>query len=192
MVMNSYSSTLNGVFPSVCSLDCPDQCGLLVHKKDGKIVKIEGDPNHPVTQGNICNKVRNMPSRIYDRNRLKYPMKRAGTKGEGHFVRIGWKEAIDTITSKWKELIAENGPESILPYSFYGNMGRLNAEGMDRRFFHKLGAYPSLTEPFANLPVQQDIRTPWEEALGLIQKIPSIQSSLFYGALMQSARTCIK
>lgn len=140
MDMNSYSSSLNGVFPSVCSLDCPDQCGLLVHKEDGKIVKIEGDPNHPVTQGNICNKVRNMPSRIYDRNRLKYPMKRAGKKGDGHFVRIGWKEAIDTITSKWKDLIAKDGPESILPYSFYGNMGRLNAEGMDRRFFHKLGA----------------------------------------------------
>jgi anaerobic selenocysteine-containing dehydrogenase len=138
--MNSYSKTLNGVFPSVCSLDCPDQCGLLVHKKEGKIVKIEGDPNHPVTQGNICNKVRSMPARIYDKNRIKYPMKRAGTKGEGHFVRIGWKEAIDAITSRWKNLIAENGPESILPYSFYGNMGRLNAEGMDRRFFHKLGA----------------------------------------------------
>ncbi|PAE22764.1 molybdopterin oxidoreductase family protein [Bacillus sp. 7894-2] len=138
--MNSYSRTLNGVFPSVCSLDCPDQCGLLVHKKEGKIVKIEGDPNHPVTQGNICNKVRSMPSRIYDQNRLKYPMKRAGAKGEGHFVQIGWKEAIDTITSRWKDLIAKNGPESILPYSFYGNMGRLSAEGMDRRFFHKLGA----------------------------------------------------
>ncbi|WP_282139423.1 molybdopterin-containing oxidoreductase family protein [Cytobacillus oceanisediminis] len=138
--MNSYSKTLNGVFPSVCSLDCPDQCGLLIHKKEGRIVKVEGDPNHPVTQGNICNKVRSMPSRIYDKDRLKYPMKRTGTKGDGHFERIGWKEAIDTITSRWKELIVNNGPESILPYSFYGNMGRLNAEGMDRRFFHKVGA----------------------------------------------------
>ncbi|OHX42800.1 molybdopterin-containing oxidoreductase family protein [Cytobacillus oceanisediminis] len=138
--MNSYSKTLDGVFPSVCSLDCPDQCGLLIHKKEGRIVKVEGDPNHPVTQGNICNKVRSMPSRIYDKDRLKYPMKRTGTKGDGHFERIGWKEAIDTITSRWKELIVNNGPESILPYSFYGNMGRLNAEGMDRRFFHKVGA----------------------------------------------------
>ncbi|KON87725.1 oxidoreductase [Sporosarcina globispora] len=138
--MSSYSKTLNGVFPSVCSLDCPDQCSLLVHKKEGKIVKIEGDPNHPVTQGNICNKVRSMPSRLYDEKRLEYPMKRVGTKGEGAFVRIGWEEAIDTITSRWKDIIVKYGPESILPYSFYGNMGRLNAEGMDRRFFHKLGA----------------------------------------------------
>lgn len=138
--MNSYSDSFNGVFPSVCSLDCPDQCGLLVHKKDGKIVKIEGDPSHPVTKGNICNKVRNMPARLYDEKRLQYPLKRIGAKGEGRFKRISWKEAIDSITSRWKDLIKEEGPESILPYSFYGNMGRLNAEGMDRRFFHKLGA----------------------------------------------------
>ena len=130
----------NGVFKSVCPLDCPDQCGLLLHKVDGRVVKVEGDPVHPVTKGNICNKVRNMASRIYDDNRLKYPMKRVGAKGEGRFERISWEEAIETITSRWKNLIETEGPESILPYSFYGNMGLLNAEGMDRRFFHRLGA----------------------------------------------------
>lgn len=131
---------LDGIFRSVCSLDCPDQCGLLVHKKDGKIVKVEGDPEHPVTKGNICNKVRNMTERIYDENRLKYPLKRVGPKGEGRFTRISWEEALQTITSRWSELIETDGPESILPYSFYGNMGRITAEGMDRRFFHRLGA----------------------------------------------------
>lgn len=129
-----------GVFKSVCPLDCPDQCGLLLHKVDGRVVKVEGDPDHPVTKGNICNKVRNMTNRIYDDNRLKYPMKRIGAKGEGKFERISWDEAIETITSRWKTLIETEGPESILPYSFYGNMGLLNAEGMDRRFFHRLGA----------------------------------------------------
>jgi anaerobic selenocysteine-containing dehydrogenase len=130
----------NGVFKSVCPLDCPDQCGLLLHKVDGKILKVEGDPEHPVTKGNICNKVRNMAERIYDVNRLKYPMKRTGAKGEGKFERISWDEAIETITSRWKTLVQTEGPESILPYSFYGNMGLLNAEGMDRRFFNRLGA----------------------------------------------------
>ncbi|KAA9028383.1 molybdopterin-containing oxidoreductase family protein [Niallia endozanthoxylica] len=138
--MTFYINQPDGVFPSVCSLDCPDQCGLLIHKENGKIVKVEGDPNHPVTKGNICNKVRNMPARIHDENRLKYPMKRTGAKGEGLFERISWEEAIQTITSRWKELIDSDGPESILPYSFYGNMGNLTAEGMDRRFFHRLGA----------------------------------------------------
>jgi len=138
--MSSFVKQSTGVFPSVCSLDCPDQCGLLVHKQDEKIIKIDGDPNHPVTKGNICNKVRNMPERIYDRNRLQFPLKRTGAKGEGKFERIRWSEATEIIASKWKELIHTFGPESILPYSFYGNMGNLSAEGMDRRFFHRLGA----------------------------------------------------
>jgi anaerobic selenocysteine-containing dehydrogenase len=131
----------NGIFPAVCSLDCPDQCGLLLHKEAGKIVKIEGDPNHPVTLGAICNKVRNMTARLYDDKRLQYPMKRVGPKGEGsRFERISWEEAIETITTRWKKHIAEEGPESILPYSFYGNMGRIGTEGMDRRFFNRMGA----------------------------------------------------
>jgi len=138
--MNAYINQRDGIVPAVCSLDCPDQCGLLLHKKDGVIVKVEGDPNHPVTQGNICNKVRNMGERLYDANRLRHPMKRVGAKGEGKFERISWEEAIETITSRWKALVAEYGPESILPYSFYGNMGRLNVEGMDRRFFNRLGS----------------------------------------------------
>ncbi|WP_026695075.1 molybdopterin oxidoreductase family protein [Peribacillus kribbensis] len=138
--MAGYSELENGVFPSVCSLDCPDQCGLLVHKVNGRIVKVEGDPGHPVTQGKICNKVRNMPERLYDGKRLQHPLKRIGQKGSGKFKRITWDQAIEEITGRWKELIAYEGAESILPYSFYGNMGNLAAEGMDRRFFNRLGA----------------------------------------------------
>lgn len=138
--MSSFLDNPDGVFPSVCSLDCPDQCGLLLHKKNGKITKVEGDPDHPVTKGFICNKVRNMTERIYDKKRLKFPMKRIGAKGEGEFVRISWEEAINTITARWQELLQNDGAESILPYSFYGNMGNLSAEGMDRRFFNRLGA----------------------------------------------------
>ncbi|MDX8290249.1 molybdopterin-dependent oxidoreductase [Metabacillus indicus] len=138
--MHPYVEKKDGVFPSVCSLDCPDQCGLLVHKKNGRITKIDGDPEHPVTKGSICNKVRHMAERIYDVKRLEYPLKRTGKKGENQFERISWEEALNTISSKWKSLIEKDGPESILPYSFYGNMGNLSAEGMDRRFFNRLGA----------------------------------------------------
>ena len=82
--MHSYKNIENGIVPSVCSLDCPDQCGLLVHKADGKIVKIEGDPDHPVTKGNICNKVRNMGERIYDSKRIK-------TAFETHWKKRQWR-----------------------------------------------------------------------------------------------------
>ena len=61
-------------------------------------------------------------------------------KGDGKFVPISWEEAIEAITNHWKKLIKDEGPESILPYSFYGNMGNLSAEGMDRRFFNYLGS----------------------------------------------------
>lgn len=130
----------SGVFPAVCPLDCPDTCGLLLHKENGKIVKVTGNPNHPVTRGAICNKVRNMAERVHHPERLLYPMKRSGPKGSGQFVRISWEEAIAEIAEKFGALSDEYGPESILPYSFYGNMGVLSAEGMDRRFFGRLGA----------------------------------------------------
>ncbi|RRJ62466.1 molybdopterin oxidoreductase family protein [Paenibacillus oralis] len=129
----------NGVFPAVCPLDCPDTCGLLLHKENGKIVKVTGNPDHPVTQGAICNKVRNMAERVYHPERVLYPLKRVGAKGEGKFTRISWDEAMAEIAGRYKELIREHGPESIMPYSFYGNMGILSVDGMDRRFFHRLG-----------------------------------------------------
>lgn len=138
--MTDYTAMKDGIFKSVCSLDCPDQCGLLIHKENGKIVKVQGDPDHPVTQGNICNKVRNVTARLYDEKRLTTPLKRVGRKGDGQFAPITWEEAIETIRQKWTKLIEEKGSESILPYSFYGNMGNLNAEGMDRRFFYRLGS----------------------------------------------------
>ncbi|WP_172246886.1 molybdopterin-containing oxidoreductase family protein [Saccharibacillus endophyticus] len=130
----------SGVFPAVCPLDCPDTCGLLLHKEEGKIVKVTGNPDHPATKGAICNKVRHMAEKVHHPDRLLYPMKRSGPKGSGRFVRISWKEALAEIAEKFRRLSAEHGSDSILPYSFYGNMGALNAEGMDRRFFGKLGA----------------------------------------------------
>jgi anaerobic selenocysteine-containing dehydrogenase len=134
------SQSGNGIFPAVCPLDCPDTCGLLVHKKDGKIIKVEGNPDHPVTQGAICNKVRHMAERIHHPERLTHPLRRVGPKGEGAFEAISWEEAIREIAGKFRRLSTEYGPESILPYSFYGNMGVLSVEGMDRRFFNALGA----------------------------------------------------
>lgn len=134
------NSSRDGVFPAVCPLDCPDTCGLLVHKMDGKIVKVEGNPDHPVTRGAICNKVRNMAERVHHPDRLMHPLRRTGPKGEGAFEAISWEEAISEIAGRFKQLSDEYGPQSILPYSFYGNMGILSVDGMDRRFFNALGA----------------------------------------------------
>lgn len=104
------------------------------------IVSIDGNPDHPVTQGAICNKVRHLNERVYHSDRLMYPMRRIGPKGTMEFERINWEEAYEEIVRRLRDAIADKGAETILPYSFYGNMGILNAEGMDRRFFHRLGA----------------------------------------------------
>lgn len=125
---------------SVCPLDCSDTCSLLVDVEDGKIERIAGHPDHPVTRGAICNKVRKFPERVYHKDRLLYPLRRTGPKGSLEFERISWTEAYEEIRRKFQFAIESYGAESILPYSFYGNMGVLNAEGMDRRFFHRLGA----------------------------------------------------
>lgn len=130
----------DGTVRSVCPFDCPDTCGLSVTLEDGKITKITGDASHPVTRGAICNKVRHLNERVYHPERLLYPMRRVGPKGSLDFERITWEEAYGEITARMEKIILEHGAQAILPYSFYGNMGVLNAEGMDRRFFHRLGA----------------------------------------------------
>jgi anaerobic selenocysteine-containing dehydrogenase len=125
---------------SVCALDCPDCCSLLVTIENGAGVKLRGNPDHPVTRGFLCAKVTRYLEREYHPDRLLYPLKRAGKKGQGRFERIGWDEALDTIAARLGEVARQYGPEAILPYSYAGTMGLLNGSGMDRRFFHRLGA----------------------------------------------------
>jgi anaerobic selenocysteine-containing dehydrogenase len=125
---------------SVCALDCPDACSLIVTVEDGVATRLRGDPSHPVTRGFLCGKVAQYLEREYSPERLLYPLRRTGAKGEGRFERITWDQALDEIAAKLKSISAEFGPEAILPYSYAGTMGILNGAGMDRRFFHRLGA----------------------------------------------------
>jgi anaerobic selenocysteine-containing dehydrogenase len=125
---------------SVCALDCPDTCSLLVNVEEGTASKLRGNPDHPVTKGFLCGKVAKYLDREYSPQRLLYPQKRVGKKGEGRFARIEWDEALETIAGRLAETAHRFGPESILPYSYAGTMGLLNGNGMDRRFFHRLGA----------------------------------------------------
>src|SRR5262249_16601435 len=125
---------------SVCSLDCPDCCSVLVTVEDGRGTKLRGNPEHPVTRGFLCGKVAQYLEREYHPNRPLYPMRRVGAKGERTFERITWDEALDAIATRLRTIADEFGPESVLPFSYAGTMGVLNNAGMDRRFFHRLGA----------------------------------------------------
>ena len=125
---------------SVCALDCPDCCALTLTVENGRATRLRGDASHPITRGFLCGKVAQYLEREYSPARLLYPQRRVGAKGEGRFQRISWDEALDTIAGRLAAIAAEFGPEAVLPYSYAGTMGLLNGEGMDRRFFHRLGA----------------------------------------------------
>lgn len=134
--MNTQTHTIKGA----CPHDCPDTCALEYHVADGKLVDVKGSATHSVTAGVLCTKVAKYALRTYHPTRIKTPMKRVGAKGEGKFVPISWDEALTTIALKLKAIASEHGAESILPYSYAGNMSMLQYGSMDRRFFHALGA----------------------------------------------------
>jgi anaerobic selenocysteine-containing dehydrogenase len=124
---------------ATCPHDCPDTCAMLVTVKDGVAIEVKGDPDHPNTAGALCTKVARYVERTYHDQRLLFPQKRVGRKGEGKFVRISWDEALDIIATKLKT-IAEQDPLAILPYSYAGTMGLVQGESMSLRFFNKIGA----------------------------------------------------
>lgn len=100
------------VFRTVCQ-ECYMGDGVLVYVKDGKAIKIEGDPNSPVTEGknNICSKCRNVfKGTLYHPDRLKYPLKRIGKKGNGKWKRISWDQTIDEISDKILQIREKYGP----------------------------------------------------------------------------------
>jgi anaerobic selenocysteine-containing dehydrogenase len=122
-----------------CPHDCPDTCALLTTVKEGIAVQVRGNPQHRHTQGVLCTKVSRYTERIYDPERLLYPMRRRGPKGAGDFERVSWDEALRDIAQRLQD-IARRDPQAILPYSYCGTMGLVQGESMAGRFFHKLGA----------------------------------------------------
>ncbi|NBX62150.1 MAG: molybdopterin oxidoreductase family protein [Betaproteobacteria bacterium] len=122
-----------------CPHDCPDTCSLVTTVQDGVATKVQGNPDHPMTDGVLCAKVSRYTERTYHPDRLLYPMKRTGPKGSGQFARIGWDEALDTIASRLAPLIATR-PEKLLPYSYAGTMGLIQGESIAMRFFNVVGA----------------------------------------------------
>jgi anaerobic selenocysteine-containing dehydrogenase len=126
---------------SVCPLDCPDTCSMLVTVTDGVVTGVKGDPEHPFTRGFLCQKMARFHERVNSPDRLLRPLRRVGPKGQGRFERIGWDEAIATIADRFAAVAASpDGPQAILPYSYHGTMGKLQSSSLDRRFFHRLGA----------------------------------------------------
>ena len=124
---------------TACAHDCPDQCSIVATVEDGRLLKLQGDPDHPLTAGFLCAKVNREHELVHSPERVLRPLRRTGRKGEGRFAPIGWDEALDEIVSRWQRIVAEAGPLALLGYAYSAHQGQLN-RGLVLGLFHALGA----------------------------------------------------
>jgi anaerobic selenocysteine-containing dehydrogenase len=127
------------VHHSACPLNCWDSCGFLVTVEDGKVTKVEGNPDHPITQGKICGRGRMLENRANSEDRLLHPLK----KIDGSFQQISWEQALDEIAGKLAYYKENFGTTSVLHSHDYANGGLLT--NLDSRFFNLYGGVTELT-----------------------------------------------
>lgn len=132
------SEELTQQYVSACPLNCWDACSFSVTVKNGQVTKIDGNKNHPITNGKICARGRMLEKRANDKERIVYPMK----KINGEWRRIRWEQALDEISSKLIEVRNQFGPKSVLHSHDYANSGLL--KNIDERFFRLYGGFTKL------------------------------------------------
>jgi anaerobic selenocysteine-containing dehydrogenase len=114
-------------------------CSLIAQVEDGKVVRVQGDPDHPYTAGFACGKVNRDADNVNSPQRVLTPLKRTGPKGSGQFKPVSWNEALDEITARWKTVIRESGPLALLGYAYSAHQGLMN-RGLVNGLFHALGS----------------------------------------------------
>ena len=160
------------VVRGACPHDCPDTCATLTTVRDGRAILFKADPEHPITQGWLCAKVRPYLDRVYHPDRLLYPLRRVGPKGSGRWERISWDEAIAEITSRWKAIIAEHGAAAILPYSYSGTLGLVQNTVTAARLWNRMGASGlerSICGAAAETAVQMTYGARWAPAMADVE-----------------------
>ncbi len=107
---------------------CFWRCGVIAEVAGGKVVRISGNPDHPLTKGRLCARGNAGAELLYDPDRLKYPLVRAGKRGEGKFERVSWEQALDLFARRLNDMKVQYGPESValLPHgvasAFFGTL----------------------------------------------------------------------
>ncbi len=122
-----------------CPRDCGDSCAILAYVKDGKLVRLTGDPEHPITKGQVCAKMEAFHQWVYHPDRLKSPLKRVGERGENKWAEITWEEALDLTARNIRETIEKHGPEAIFYLWGTGTHANLYYRMLPHRFFNALG-----------------------------------------------------
>lgn len=158
---NAEEGVKEKVFSGVCRGNCMGGCPLDVIVRDDKVVRVQAADCPDQRYKRICQKGMTHPQRIYSAERLLYPMKRIGERGSGEWERIGWEEAIGTITDKWKELRAQYGPGSIGWWCQSGSFGLLSG-------CHYFGAYTRLTSALQTVSISGAIDMNYYTANGAV------------------------
>jgi anaerobic dimethyl sulfoxide reductase subunit A len=128
------------IIPTTCASHCGGACLLQVHVNDGKITRIESDTSEdPHYQYKACVKGRAQRMRTNAPDRILYPLKRLGPRGEGKFERISWDEALDTIVREWIRVRDRYGPLSILYDHVGGDIMFVHTSAKNLNLFNKLG-----------------------------------------------------
>src|SRR3974390_1768689 len=107
------SAGVTRIYKSVCR-GCHGGCGALLHVRDGKLIKVEGNPDAPLNHGSLCPIGVSAIDLVYHPDRLTYPMRRKGARGSGEWQRVSWDEALDEISKRLLAIRAKYGPESIV------------------------------------------------------------------------------
>ena len=133
---------------SCCSINCGSRCLLRCVSKKGRVIRIEtdntGDPEAGASatscpQVRACQRGRSIRQRLYSEERLKFPMKRVGRRGEGRFERISWEQALDEIAARLKDTIDRHTNESVMIMHGSGNQALVNSSAATYRFFNMIG-----------------------------------------------------
>lgn len=105
---------------TICSICNPlSHCGIDAYVKEGVVIKVEGTKENPHSAGTLCSKGAASRQYIYNKDRLRTPRIRKGSKGSGKFESISWDKALDIITDRLQKIKQENGPESVIFYVGY-------------------------------------------------------------------------
>ncbi|GMA63668.1 molybdopterin-dependent oxidoreductase [Alicyclobacillus fastidiosus] len=118
---------------TACPLDCYDGCSIHATVEQNGRLRLEGNPNHPITRGALCNRGRRLGARRDGEDRILYPMKREG----GEWVQISWAQAYREIGSEIRNALTRYGHHAIL-HAFDWGSGAL-LKSLNQRFFYQLG-----------------------------------------------------
>jgi anaerobic selenocysteine-containing dehydrogenase len=137
---------------TTCPRDCYDTCGMWVHRRDGVVTAVRGNPAHAVTRGALCGKCSTAYNREWrdPQRRLSQPSRRVGAKGAGRFEPISWETAFAEIAERLHHIIASHGAPSILNAHYTGTISLL-AGIAPLRFFHRLGATEVVPDTICNM-----------------------------------------